>query len=461
MATNFLDELEWRGLLHQATDEAGLRAHLGQGRRRGYAGFDPTADSLTIGNLVPIMMLVHFARSGHEPVVVMGGGTGLIGDPSGKSAERQLLTEEVVAAHVEQQRPIFERVFGNAGLGPPTIRNNLDWLGKLGYIEVLRDIGKHFSVNVMMQKDSVRDRLHGREQGISYTEFSYQVLQAYDFWRLFREDGVTVQMGGSDQWGNIVAGDELIRRQLAAEVSNVLKAVKKGKNSGGAFLSEHQAKAIREGQNPIPVFGVTAPLVTKADGGKFGKTESGAVWLTPERTSPYAMYQFWLNAADADVARFLKLFTLLDRDEIAALERSHEAEPGRREAHRALAQHATALVHGEAEARAAESAAKALFSGEVASLDERTLDEVFAEVPAGEHAKAELEGEGLGAVDLLMLTTLVKSKREAREFLSNGAVTVNGRKLGVEDRVTTSDLLHGKALAVRRGKKAWHVLRWK
>jgi len=468
MAIEFVDELKWRGLLHQATDEAGLGEHLrdpGHSRRRGYAGFDPTADSLTIGNLVPIMLLVHFARAGHEPVVVMGGGTGLIGDPSGKSAERQLLTEEVVAAHVEQQRPIFERVFGNAGLGAPTIRNNLDWLGKLGYIEVLRDVGKHFSVNVMMQKDSVRDRLHGREQGISYTEFSYQVLQAYDFWRLFREEGVTVQMGGSDQWGNIVAGADLIRRLAAAPAWEIWRRMEEARKRGEQYaLSEDEQRILHEsqsGKSPADVFGLTAPLVTKADGGKFGKTESGAIWLTPERTSPYAYFQFWLNAADADVIRFLKIFTLLDRDEIAELERTHEAEPGRREAHRRLAREATTLVHGAAEAEQAEGAAKALFSGEVSSLDARTLEEVFAEVPSSEHAKADLEGEGLGAVELLMRTSLVKSKREAREFLSNGAVTVNGRRMGLEDRVTTGDLLHGKAMAVRRGKKAWHVLRWK
>ncbi|TVQ29889.1 MAG: tyrosine--tRNA ligase [Phycisphaeraceae bacterium] len=428
--TELLDELSWRGLLHQATDEAGLRKHLAESPRRVYAGFDPTADSLTIGNLVPIMALRHFRRAGHEPVVVMGGGTGLIGDPSGKSAERQLQTAEQVEANVNSQRRIFERLLGFEGVdggaaGGATIVNNAEWLGKLGYLEVLRDIGKHFSVNVMIQRDSVRDRLHGREQGISYTEFSYAILQSYDFLHLFRERGVTVQLGGSDQWGNIVAGVDLVRRVAREEV-----------------------------------FGLTAPLVTKADGGKFGKTESGAIWLTAERTSPYAYYQFWLNADDADMPRFLRLFTEMPLEEIEALEAEHAKNAAARPAHRALARHATALLHGEREMERAEAAAAALFTGDVASLDEATLAEVFAGAPSSEHGKAELAGEGVALVDLLPLTSLAKSKREAREFLSGGAVTVNGKKADLETRLTTGDLLHGRVALLRRGKKHWHATRW-
>ena len=438
MSTNFLEELRWRGLLHQCTDEPGLAAHLADaaaGPRRAYAGFDPTADSLTIGNLVPIMCLVHFARAGHEPIVVMGGGTGLIGDPSGKSAERTLMTAETVTANVNSQRRIFEAVFSGAGLKAPTIVNNADWLCKLSYLDALRDIGKHFSVNMMIQKESVRARLEERDHGISYTEFSYMILQAYDFAHLFREMGVTVQLGGSDQWGNIVAGADLIRRTHAAD------------HAGSEADAPH-------------CFGLTCPLVTKSDGGKFGKTETGAVWLTPERTTPYAMYQFWLNASDEDVIKFLKLFTLLTRAEVEALATAHAENPGAREAHRALAHHATALLHGEAEAAHAANAAKALFSGEVAELPKAMLAEVLGEVPSSDHPRGSLDGEGVPLVDLLVETGLAKSKREAREFLTNGSVSVNGRKVGPEDCVSAGDLLHGEMIALRRGKKAWHLTRW-
>ena len=432
--TGFIDELRWRGLLHQCTDEAGLAEWLRDpaGRpRRAYVGFDPTADSLTIGNLVPIMMLVHFQRHGHRPVVVMGGGTGLIGDPSGKSAERQLMSEERVRANVEAQRGIFERVWRGAGLEAPTIVNNLDWLGNLGFLEVLRDVGKNFSVNMMIQKDSVRERLHTRDQGISYTEFSYMVLQGYDYWHLFSREGVTVQMGGSDQWGNIVVGIDLIRRE-------------------------------REG---AAAFGAVAPLVTKSDGGKFGKTEAGAVWLSNPApgsgTSPFAYYQFWLNAADGDVVRYLKIFTLLPREEIERLGEAHAKEPAAREAHRALAREATALLHGKEEMEHAERAARALFTGEIADLPAAVLEEALSSAPSSQHDKAALGGEGMALLDLLPLTTLAKSKGEARELLSSGSLTINGsKKAGAGERVTSADLLHGRLIALRRGKKTWHLTRW-
>ncbi|MBL9042946.1 MAG: tyrosine--tRNA ligase, partial [Myxococcales bacterium] len=267
-SSDFLTELSSRSLLHQASHEEALRAHLASGVRRAYVGFDPTADSLTIGNFIPIKLLMHWQRAGHQPVVVMGGGTGLIGDPSGKSAERQLLTRDAVEHNVARQRLIFERLLDFSGPTAALLHNNLDWLGQLSFIEALRDVGKHFSVNAMMQRDSVRERLHHREQGISYTEFSYMLLQSYDYLHLRRSHGVTVQMGGSDQWGNIVSGCDLVRRVLP------------------------------DGQNES--FAVTAPLVTRSDGGKFGKSESGAIWLSPERTSPYAFYQFWLNTDDGD-----------------------------------------------------------------------------------------------------------------------------------------------------------------
>jgi tyrosyl-tRNA synthetase len=464
--SSFLDEIRWRGLLHQATDEAGLRDWLkdpSQSRRRGYVGFDPTADSLTIGNLVPIMLMRHFQRAGHQPVVVMGGGTGLIGDPSGKSAERTLMTREQVEANVQGQRRIFERLLelapaGREGASSGAIMtNNLDWLGKLGFLEVLRDIGKHFSVNMMIQKESVRERLHNRDQGISYTEFSYMILQAYDFWHLFKEVGVTVQMGGSDQWGNIVAGLDLIRRLEFAEpgfAEAEAERQRRGLPPGAAIAVMTR---LREPQ----AFGLTVPLITKADGGKFGKTETGAIWLTADRTSPYAYYQFWRNASDADVIRFLKIFTILPKEEIDALAATHAANPGAAEAQKVLAREATALLHGQTEAAHAERAAQALFSGELAGLPEATLQEVFASAPTTEHDRAQLRGEGLPILDLLAQTTLVKSKSEARQFLQSGAVSINGRAIEHTHRVTDSDLLHGKLIALRRGKKAWHLTRWK
>jgi tyrosyl-tRNA synthetase len=435
----FLDELKWRGLLHQATDEAALTDWLRDPKgspRRAYVGFDPTADSLTIGNLVPIMMLVHFQRAGHQPVVVMGGGTGLIGDPSGKSAERQLMTAEQVAANVEAQRKIFERVWKGAGFGAaPKIVNNLDWLGKLGYLEALRDIGKHFSVNMMIQKDSVRERLHARDQGISYTEFSYMILQAYDFSHLHRHENVTVQMGGSDQWGNIVVGCDLIRRRH---------------EQGGSAAAGGEPGA----------FGAVAPLVTKADGGKFGKTESGAIWLTPERTSAFAYYQFWLNAADADVVRYLQIFTLLPRERIAELEAAQQKDPAAREAQRVLAREATSLLHGKEEAEHAERAGRALFTGDITGLSEAIIGEVLSSAPSSSHEKGLLAGEGMGLLELLPLTSLAKSKSEARELLGSGSITVNGQKPRDGNRLTAADLLHGRLIALRRGKKTWHVTRW-
>ncbi|HRQ71544.1 MAG TPA: tyrosine--tRNA ligase [Phycisphaerales bacterium] len=425
---DFLDEIAWRGLLHQCTDEAGLRRHLATGSRRAYAGFDPTADSLTIGNLVPITALAHLQRAGHTPVVVMGGGTGLIGDPSGKSAERLLMTRDLVEANVSSQRRIFEALLDFSGPNAAVIVNNADWLCGLGYLDVLRDVGKHFSVNMMIQKESVRERLHNRDHGISYTEFSYMILQAYDFWHLHSQMGVTIQMGGSDQWGNIVCGADLIRR----------------------MAHDHS----------VETFGLTAPLVTRSDGGKFGKTEAGAIWLTADRTSPYAFYQFWLNAADDDAVRFLRLFTLLSREEIDALAAAHASNPGAREAQRTLARHVTARLHGQSEADLAERASQALFSGDIAGLPPATLEQALAGAPSSDHPRDRLAGGGVALLDLLVETGLAKSKREAREFLASGSVSVNGVPAGTDRTLTSADLLHGRFLALRRGKKTWHLTRW-
>ena len=421
---DLLADLEFRGQLHQQTDAEGLRQHLNEPRRV-YCGFDPTGSSLTIGNLVPILLLRRLQQAGHIPIVVMGGGTGMIGDPSGKSAERQILTPEQVASNVAGQRVCFERLLDFSGPNAAQIVNNHDWLGKLGFLEALRDIGKHFSVNMMIQKDSVRERLHNRDQGISYTEFSYMLLQAYDFAYLRQHHGVTVQAAGSDQWGNIVAGVDLIRRTQQAEA-----------------------------------FGFTVPLITKADGGKFGKTESGAVWLTPERTSPYTFYQFWVNVDDADVAKFLRTFTFFSHTRILELEAEHSANPGARVAHRALAQHMTELLHGAEGLANAQKATEALFSGNVAELSRESIADLFGNAPSASLSKERLAGDGYAVVDVLVDAGVVKSKREAREFLGNGAILINARSPAVEAKLDASWLLHGEVLLIRRGRKLWHVARF-
>jgi tyrosyl-tRNA synthetase len=421
----FLGELSWRGLLHQTTSDA-LPAYLATPGRVAYAGFDPTADSLTVGNYVAMKLLAHWQRAGHSPIVLMGGGTGLIGDPSGKSAERQLLTPEIVEHNVARQKAIFARVVDFSAKGPSAARmvNNGDWLRTLGYIEVLREVGKHFSVNQMIVRDSVKSRLEGREQGISYTEFSYMILQAYDFLHLYRSMGCTVQLGGADQWGNIVSGIDLVRR-------------------------------IEQGES----YGITNPLVTKSDGGKFGKSEKGAVWLTADRTSPFRFHQFWLNTADADVVKFLRWFTFLPQERVAELEASFAARPQEREAQRVLANEMTELFHGPTERANAEAAGRALFAGEVASLDARTVEDVAEDLPCTVLEPGELGGEGIALVDLLPRTTLAASKREARDFLQAGAVVVNGAKAAADARLTSRDLLHGKVALLRRGKKNWHAVR--
>ncbi|TVQ81887.1 MAG: tyrosine--tRNA ligase [Phycisphaeraceae bacterium] len=426
-------ELQARHLLHQCTDLEGFRAHMARPRRL-YNGFDPTADSLTIGNLVPIMLLRRFRAHGHTPVVLMGGATGRIGDPSGKDAERTLMTDETVEGNIAAQKSIFQQLLGD----DVEIVDNHDWFKDITFLGALRDIGKHFSVNEMIRRDAVKNRLEREGHGISFTEFSYMLLQAYDFLYLFEKSDITVQTAGADQWGNIVSGVDLIRRVQGLD-------------------DKGQPKS----------YGYTAPLLTKADGGKFGKTESGAIWLSHKRpsgqpgTSPYAYYQFWLNTADADVQRYLLIFTDLEVDAIRELCTAHEQQPHLREAQRTLAREATTLLHGKDAMDRAEAAAGALFSGEVAHLDLDTINEVFSEVPSSEHPIASLAGGGVPLVDILAETTLCKSKREAREFLTNGAITINGRKAAPEDTLTPDHLLHASVAILRRGKKAWHVTRWR
>ena len=436
--TAVLDELAWRGLIHQCTDaEPGmpaLRAHLAGGPRTLYCGFDPTSTSLTIGNLVPIMLLRHFKNAGHNPIVVQGGATGRIGDPSGKEAERAMRTEDEVQQNLSTQTDIFTRILGD----DTTIVDNHSWWSKKGFLETLRGVGKHFSVNEMIKRDSVRTRLEGRDQGISFTEFSYMLLQAEDYRYLHEHHNCTLQCAGADQWGNIVSGSDLIRRTTT--------------------------------DGTPPAFGLTAPLVTKADGSKFGKTEGGAIWLSapkdehdtnPDRTSVYAFYQFWLNASDDDAVRYLRIFTLLPKDEIEAIETEHAAEPFKRQAQRRLAQAVTTIVHGEAAMLAAEQAAAALFSGDVRSLDLRTLLEGLADAPTTDHDRAALAA-GVPLIDLLAQTSLASSKSEARKHLQSGGISINGEKFtgDLDATLDTNALLHDKVILLRRGKKSWHVTRW-
>jgi tyrosyl-tRNA synthetase len=428
---DFLAELAWRGLLYQRTAGPELDAHLASPGRVAYCGFDPTADSLTIGNLVPLTMLIHWQGAGHVPLALVGGGTGLIGDPSHRDAERPLLSREQVAANVEGQRRIFERLldFDSRRPNPARLLDNAEWLCELRFVDVLRDVGKHFSVNAMIQRESVRARLEDREQGISYTEFSYAVLQAYDFLHLRRSAGCSVQLSGSDQYGNVVAGIDLIHRTLGGQTE---------------------------------AYGITAPLVTRSDGKKFSKSEGNAVWLTADRTSPWAFYQYWLNVADSDAVRFLGIYTLLGREETLALAKTQEAAPQERAAQRALARDLTARLHGESELRRVQLASEAVFgSGDVRELDAATLADVVADLPHTDEPRAALEGEGVVLADLLSRTPLASSKREAREFLKSGAVWVNGRRAGEGDRLSVGDLLHGGTLLLRRGKKAWHAVLWR
>jgi tyrosyl-tRNA synthetase len=429
-ATSFLDELGWRGLIQDRTAGDALDRHLAQPPRTAYCGFDPTSDNLHIGNFIPMKLLAHWQRCGHKPIVLMGGGTGLIGDPSGRDSERMLLDRDQVRANVEAQQKIFSRVldFGPEPTGA-VIVDNADWLTELKLIDVLRDVGKHFSINTMIQKDSIKRRLEEREQGISFTEFSYVILQAYDFLHLRREMNCTTQVAGSDQYGNIVAGIDLIRREFGEEA-----------------------------------FGVTAPLVARSDGRKMSKSSGEALWLSAEgreRSSPYAFYQYWINLPDADVVQWLRWYTFLGSEEIDEIAARHEATPQERHGQRALARHMCELFHGRATLERVEAAAETLFgSGDLRSLDAGTLQEVFADVPHTTHDKTLLAGEGVSLVEILPQTTLAQSKREAREHLGRGAIAVNGTAVEADHRLTTADLLPGAIIVLRRGKKHDHATRW-
>ena len=416
-----LEELRWRGMLHQHTD--GLSDALSRGIVSGYCGFDPSAPSLHVGNLVPVMGLVHLQRHGHRPVFLAGGGTGLIGDPSGKSVERPLLSVDEIAANAESIRTQLELFVDTSGRNAALVRNNADWLVQLNAIEFMRDVGKHFTVSYMLQKESVKTRL---EVGMSYTEFSYMLLQAYDYLQLHVKDGVTLQVGGSDQWGNITAGIELIRRTASAE-SHAL----------------------------------TFPLLTTASGKKFGKSEAGAVWLDPERTSPYQFYQFWINTDDRDVGQMLRTFTFLDRGEIESLDRSVQEQPESRDAQRRLASDVTRRVHGADALAAAEEVSGLLFGkGDATKLSARALDLLEKEIPVFRLQVAEPR-DSFAIIDAICSgkDAMFKSKGEARRALSQGGLYLNGERLPSDPVPIARDrFLPGRRLLVRKGARTYGLV---
>ena len=418
----FLEELRWRGFL-EATTSDDIDTYLSESRRTMYVGFDPTADSLHLGNLIPVMALAHAQRHGHRPLVLVGGGTGLIGDPSGKTSERTLLTTDRAEYNASQIRTQLSRFFDLSADDKALMLNNADWLLSLKLLDFLRDTGKHFSVNEMMKRDSVRTRLEERDQGISYTEFSYMLMQAYDFLHLFQNYDCTIQLGGSDQWGNILSGKELIRRVL-------------GQRSEG----------------------ITFPLLTTSTGRKFGKTEDGAVWLDAKRTSPYQMYQYWLQTADEDVVRYLKLFTFLDRDRIQQLEEEAAMRPEKREAQRVLAATCTGIVHAADAVPAVEAVSRILFQASSEVPNAATVTMLADEMPVTGINPPELEA-GIGLTDLLVRTRLAESKGAARKLVEGGGVYLNNeRQTQVQKTVSADDLKWPGAILLRTGKKNYHLV---
>ncbi len=421
---NLLDEYRWRGMLHDATE--GARAAFDEGSVTGYIGFDPTAASLHVGSLLVIMLLVHLQRAGHSPVALVGGGTGLVGDPSGKSQERPLMSREDVERNIEGIRAQLAHFLDFEAQGNPArIVNNLDWLAELSALDFLRDVGKHFSMNALLRKETNRRRLEDEDVGMSYTEFSYSLLQAYDFLALYDRFGCTLQMGGSDQWGNIVAGVDLIRRVRGARA-----------------------------------YGVVSPLVTTTSGAKFGKTEEGTVWLDPALTSPFRFYQFWLNADDQDAKQYLRYFTLLDEAAVRELESATEERPRERAAQRALASEVTERVHGGAGLARAEQATRVLFGGEIAGLSADEVEEIFHDVPSSTVAREDLSGEGLDLVELLAETSLAGSRGDARRSIEGGGIYVNNARVADTDRqVRLENAVEGRFLVLRKGKKNYHLVR--
>ncbi len=418
--SELLKDLQFRGLVNQVTDEEGLTELLEKEKINLYAGFDPTADSLHIGHLLPILTLKRFQLNGHHPIALVGGATGLIGDPSGKKAERTLNTTDIVQDWSDRIKGQLSRFLDfDAKENPAIIENNYNWIGSLDVISFLRDVGKNFGINYMLAKDSVKTRI---ESGISFTEFSYMILQSYDFLKLYQNNNCKLQIGGSDQWGNITSGLELIRK------------------------SEENAKA----------YGLTIPLVTKADGTKFGKTEGGAIWLDAEKTSPYEFYQFWINTDDRDVIKYLKYFTFLSKQEIEQFEEEVKQAPEKRLAQKALAEEMTKLVHGEADLERAVIISAALFSGDIKQLTADEILEGFKDVPSTKVEEAEI-----GLIDLLIHAKISPSKRQAREDISNGAIYINGERVqDLEKIISTEDKIGGQFTVIRRGKKKYFLIRY-
>lgn len=425
--TNILDELKWRELVHQTTDDENLPTWLAAKPRTVYAGFDPTAESLHVGHLMALVVLRRLQKAGHRPIVLVGGATGMIGDPSGKSEERNLLSAEALRANTVGIEKQMRRLLNfDRGENSALVLNNFDWMGRFGYLEFLREVGKHFPVGAMLAKDSVKSRLGRTDTGLSYTEFSYMLLQAYDFVHLNEQYGCELQIGGSDQWGNITAGIDLARRLRS-----------------------------------VQLYGMTCPLLTKSDGAKMGKTESGTLWLAPDRTSPYHFYQYWINLDDADVGRCLRFFTELDRDEIDSLLAEHQADPGRRGAQRRLAAELTRLVHGAEGLATAERATEVFFGAEIHQLDDAQLADIFADVPSRELPANRLAGQGLPIIDALCEAGLAKSKGEARRIITQGGAYVNNRRAtGIDTRLGPGDLASESVMVLRSGKKKYALLRF-
>lgn len=427
--SDIVSELQWRGLVHQTTDEAELRKWLDTPGRAVYAGFDPTADSLHVGSLLPLMTLRRFQKAGHKPVALVGGATGMIGDPSGKSQERNLLDAEQLERNVngmaEQMQSFLDFECGDSSA---VLVNNYDWMSGFSFLNFLRDVGKNSPVNVMLAKDSVKSRIGRDDGGISYTEFSYMLLQAYDFVHLSEHQDCHVQIGGSDQWGNITAGIDLGRRMRS-----------------------------------VQLFGLTCPLLLTSDGRKMGKTEDGAIWLSPERTSPYKFYQYWVNIDDKDTGNCMRFLTELGSEEIEALEKLHEEEPHKSLCQYRLAEELTRLVHGEGGLAKAQKASDVFFNrGEIAELSDQDLEEIFADadIPRAELPNSQLAGEGISLIDALVATKLSKSKGEARKAIQQGGAYVNNqRREDIETKLSPQDLASDSIIVLRRGKKNYALLR--
>jgi tyrosyl-tRNA synthetase len=425
---DILAELEWRGLYADSTDRDALSKRLAAGPLTLYCGFDPTADSLHVGNLVPLFALRRFQLAGHHPIALAGGATGMVGDPSGKSDERNLQTPEQVAHNIAAVRAQLAKFLEfdpakTPANNPARLVNNADWIGPMSFLEFLRDVGKHVTVNSMVAKDSVRARMEDRASGISFTEFSYMLLQGYDFYHLRRTLNCELQVGATDQWGNITVGTELTRKKLGATV-----------------------------------WGLVFPLLTKSDGSKYGKTATGTVWLDPKKTSPYRFYQFFVNADDADVVKLLKTLTFLSRDEITALENELQANPGARAAQKALAREMTTLVHGKDALEGVLKASEILFGGSLDGVSEAIFNNVVGEVPTKDLERAKLDGAGSAIADLVVHAGLEQSKGAARKSLEAGGVYLNNARVEHSRTVTTADLLFGQYLLLRKGKKSYAVL---